>query len=974
MTAFRTKFDYIAAGLNDDTTSSYTKTGIFANIPATAPTLNNGASYNTAGRYYDVTADTADNSCVVFAGLVDDRVRTANRGLILAAHINQTSTSGGSGVVARVGPVSNVPGIQLNTTTSRNFELQAAGNTNVTSSNTFNVNEWQGLAVFIPFGSGAWQFYANGSPVATVSNTVPSGLASTYTDARFGGGITSLAATDFDRWVRQCVVAVPKSGTTKTEISSLLAELSNPETRYTRDTLATGEIEGENAEGVAYRVRLGTQRCSLNFGTSPCTASGSAGTECYNSYATCQDRANIALQTEYVDFVPAGQRQEGALPIIESYSVTAPRSELGKLPSAGAWTFQLAMAGNRDTANDDKYISTRADTDGAWLSRFIARQPYLTGLPAQIVYGDTTLNLRIASLLPTGNGKAELILTTTLLTRLATTLYAGETQHRITADMTNSQTNISIYGWGAADFAQGDYISVDGEVIYLASADTSPAHLVSQEFATVTRGALGTEAAAHSAWDIVNRIWFISDRSVGTAIEDVLLQAGYADGDIDSNTISAANTAFPGISLTGGVDEETTVRDVLEDILRLTQTMLVVNPALDTQLSLVADPWADTAVDITEDQIVDLRVEDLSSQFATRVIISGNRNAINGSAYHGTYRVVDAFLESTQGVDENTVLEIKTSFLDDGGVVELAALGWRARSLRNQEKAVRIRMEVDGDLDLTPGTHVTVTAREFTDYGGQEEARTGIVISQYDVFERATQVVEIDTYEQPISTLIHTADLTAGANKSVRTAISAASGEVVFAVITVPSGVTVGASSTDKDAINCDNLGVGSVVRLVVSGTVNGGGGNGGGGTHTAGYSGGEIMRVPSGVQAELAVKSGGTARVGGGGGGVGYVEYVDGESNSFAEQIGGSGGQGSPGGTGGSATGSVSGLVRTGGSGSISGAGSATNSASGGAWGENGVKGQNALIGGTLSTGFAGGASQQARMQVVENSGTVNY
>ena len=37
--------------------------------------------------------------------------------------------------------------------------------------------------------------------------------------------------------------------------------------------------------------------CSRAFGTSPCTASGTGDTKCYNTRATCQDAANFALDT-----------------------------------------------------------------------------------------------------------------------------------------------------------------------------------------------------------------------------------------------------------------------------------------------------------------------------------------------------------------------------------------------------------------------------------------------------------------------------------------------------------------------------------------------------------------------------------------------------------------------------------------------------------------------------------------------------
>ena len=49
-------------------------------------------------------------------------------------------------------------------------------------------------------------------------------------------------------------------------------------------------------------IEVDYKACSLTYGSTPCTASGASGEECFNSYATCQDQANYASATKTFRF------------------------------------------------------------------------------------------------------------------------------------------------------------------------------------------------------------------------------------------------------------------------------------------------------------------------------------------------------------------------------------------------------------------------------------------------------------------------------------------------------------------------------------------------------------------------------------------------------------------------------------------------------------------------------------------------
>lgn len=123
--------------------------------------------------------------------------------------------------------------------------------------------------------------------------------------------------------------------------------------------------------------------CAEVFSVAPCTASGAAGTECYNTFASCQDTPNFnKVQKTYRFYQPVSNwpmGQVGYPCMIGQPRFTPceidPRGSLGK---RGTVTIQL-----RDFADDDigtdPYVSTRPydpETQGTFFRKLKARSRY----------------------------------------------------------------------------------------------------------------------------------------------------------------------------------------------------------------------------------------------------------------------------------------------------------------------------------------------------------------------------------------------------------------------------------------------------------------------------------------------------------------------------------------------------------------------------------------------------------------------
>lgn len=146
-------------------------------------------------------------------------------------------------------------------------------------------------------------------------------------------------------------------------------------------------------------IEIDVDRCSLTYGTSPCTASIPAtGTiKCHNGLGTCQDRANFAnvpvtlrfaVATSYL--VEAGVEVEAAS--IESVSYSPAVISLGEdLGQRSSLTVTFRDHRHSDTGPaGDKYLSDRDYNPyelGTYWGKFRTRNPFLRGRSLRFIQG-----------------------------------------------------------------------------------------------------------------------------------------------------------------------------------------------------------------------------------------------------------------------------------------------------------------------------------------------------------------------------------------------------------------------------------------------------------------------------------------------------------------------------------------------------------------------------------------------------------
>lgn len=138
-------------------------------------------------------------------------------------------------------------------------------------------------------------------------------------------------------------------------------------------------------------LEVDADTCTNTYGSAPCTAAAGAGNECYNTYATCQDKANFTRGVKTDKFCSRGQVVPGETVrpyIADNAAVTPTEIQPGKgLAMRSQTSIKLVDEPCPDHL-EDPYAATRATpAQGTFWARYRARNPNLVGRPARVRRG-----------------------------------------------------------------------------------------------------------------------------------------------------------------------------------------------------------------------------------------------------------------------------------------------------------------------------------------------------------------------------------------------------------------------------------------------------------------------------------------------------------------------------------------------------------------------------------------------------------
>lgn len=271
------------------------------------------------------------------------------------------------------------------------------------------------------------------------------------------------------------------------------------------------------------------KKCANTYGVVPCTASGSAGNECYNTRYSCQDSSNFdgsATLTVRLSEFTLEQLGIPAIPCVEkistAHSVIEPGEEsTGK--SAGL-SIQCIDFPHHDRELDP-YVSTRTYTpeeQGTFFGKLKIRNKYYQGAEVRIYSGYLTDTYSVANFKvktyflekfdgPNSRGKIRLV-AQDVMRKISDdrATYPEATTGKLTATLAIGTTSsFTVSGdEDKYDTANGA-VAVNDEIIeYSTGVDNGDGTFT---FSTLTRGADNTEADEHDADDVVQKCETFTD-------------------------------------------------------------------------------------------------------------------------------------------------------------------------------------------------------------------------------------------------------------------------------------------------------------------------------------------------------------------------------------------------------------------------------------------------------------------------------
>ena len=268
-----------------------------------------------------------------------------------------------------------------------------------------------------------------------------------------------------------------------------------------------------------YIVEMDLEYCGNFFGFSPCTATGSGDSKCYNVRNTCQDLPNFASSVKTYRFCESRSAHPiglVAIPSLNNVSISPAKIDLGGGLGTRASVNLSFIDHPASDIGVDKYLADRtyiASERGSFWTKLRARNPnyqfknlrvksgYL--VDGAYVAANFTTRYYIIESMNVSGGKASIIAKDPLKLASSKKALAPKASTGLLLNGLNQyQTNITLTpaGVGAEyvlnpDTSIDNYIVIKSEVMKIVSK--------SNDSLTVVRGQYNTSGALHSANDTV---------------------------------------------------------------------------------------------------------------------------------------------------------------------------------------------------------------------------------------------------------------------------------------------------------------------------------------------------------------------------------------------------------------------------------------------------------------------------------------
>ena len=494
-------------------------------------------------------------------------------------------------------------------------------------------------------------------------------------------------------------------------------------------------------------LELTLPRCAHAYGTSPCTAAGSA--KCYNTFTTCQDRENFTAGDAVVHRFAVQQEGagHGAIPALRSVSDSSVKIDPDKgFGLSASITASLTDFALHDRAQDPYW--REREPEGTWFARLIARnrENYFRR-PCDVLrgyVGDAIEDMQRERYLlesidgPDSNGRVQIKAKDPILKFDDAQLPRPEHTARLYADVGEDLTPWPI---DVDDRWDSVPISVTfriGSEIVTGSLMSTVGEPYNTIFTPQLRGAYGSEIDSHSADDDAQACYVAVDRPAIDVLRDLRDAADMTEFVDDTQWADEADRWLT-LSLTHVVSKPTKVKKLLEAVLEQIRAYMwweqrqqkIVLRAIAPLAFNETPPEYDHVRNILADSF-DL-MDDLTKQI-TRVIVYYSPTNRTETGEPKNYRSIsvtlDAAAELPESYGREKTVEIFADWLESAG--DASSLGFRKLArYRNGERRFKWAFDPkDGAIwtgEILDLTHPSIVGGQGDFSGAPTYARTQVI-------------------------------------------------------------------------------------------------------------------------------------------------------------------------------------------------------------------------------------------------------
>lgn len=667
-------------------------------------------------------------------------------------------------------------------------------------------------------------------------------------------------------------------------------------------------------------VEIDLDYCSLSFGTAPCTASGPPGTECHNTFKTCQDLPNFTKTEKTYRFCEQRSPHPfglDAIPSIQRVSTAPSEIDVG----GGLGIRASVSVSLTDHPSDDNGIDPYADTRslnldqgepgnplerGTYWTKLRARNPNYQNRPMRVISGYLvdgtyvaenfkTRHYVIEKLDVTGGSVSIVGKDPLKLTNSKKSQVPAPSNGRLLANITNVATTATLTptGIGNAEYPASGYVSIKKEIMSFTRAG---------DVLTLTRAQFNTVATAHNANDTVQLCYYKNDQ-VNEIVYDLLVNYANISSTYIYTTAwqGEVDTWLTGL-LEGIIPTPTDVNKVLIELAEAMPHYLWWDEyqQLIQLTALKPPPEGADVLDMDENLVADsVRVADekdkrISTVFVRFGIVNPMEKLDEPGNYAQTYARVDTDSISLYGSNEiKTINSRWISATNKAAALQLAAkIGRRFADI---PRTIDFSLDPK-DSDVWIGQSRAINHRDIVDFTGKPVDTVFQIISasEGELFKyRAIEYVygaelpEDEGGGDPTVDLVIFGSSLRNINlRTVYDSLFPAPSGTTKAKFIIEPGVIIGSSSTTTDSMDTGSWPVGATVTIVNKGYIVGAGGNAGdvsvaGGN---GVAGGDALNLNHNIILDN------QGIIGGGGGGGGSSIDANAPSTAIAGGGGGAG------------------------------------------------------------------------------------